>query len=29
VLLVDDDGPIAIAESREDALLKPIVGFRA
>lgn len=28
-LLVDDDGPIAIAEPREDALLKPIVGFRA
>jgi tRNA pseudouridine55 synthase len=29
VLLVDDDGPIAIAEPREGALLKPIVGFRA
>jgi hypothetical protein len=29
VLLVDGDGPIAIAEPREDAVLKPIVGFRA
>jgi tRNA pseudouridine55 synthase len=29
VLLVDDDGPVAIAEVREGALLKPIVGFRA
>jgi tRNA pseudouridine55 synthase len=29
VLLVDDDGPVAIAEPREGALLKPIVGFRA
>jgi tRNA pseudouridine55 synthase len=29
VLLVDADGPIAIAEPREGALLKPIVGFRA
>jgi tRNA pseudouridine55 synthase len=29
VLLVDDDGAVAIAEPREDALLKPIVGFRA
>jgi tRNA pseudouridine55 synthase len=29
VLLVDGDGPIAIAEPREGALLKPIVGFRA
>jgi tRNA pseudouridine55 synthase len=28
VLLVDDDGPIAIAEVRPDAL-KPVVGFRA
>jgi len=28
-LLVDDDGPIAIAEPREGAVLKPIVGFRA
>jgi tRNA pseudouridine55 synthase len=29
VLLVDDDGPIAIAEPRPGARLKPIVGFRA
>jgi tRNA pseudouridine55 synthase len=29
VLLVDEDGPIAIAEPREGARLKPIVGFRA
>ncbi len=29
VLLVDDDGPIAIAEPRPGTLLKPIVGFRA
>jgi tRNA pseudouridine55 synthase len=29
VLLVDDDGPIAIAEPRDGARLKPIVGFRA
>jgi tRNA pseudouridine55 synthase len=29
VLLVDDDGPIAIAEPRPGAELKPIVGFRA
>ncbi|MEA2383559.1 MAG: tRNA pseudouridine55 synthase [Solirubrobacteraceae bacterium] len=29
VLLVDGDGPVAIAEPREGALLKPIVGFRA
>ena len=29
VALVDDDGPIAIAEPREGGLLKPIVGFRA
>jgi tRNA pseudouridine55 synthase len=29
VLLVDEEGPIAIAEAREDAVLKPIVGFRA
>ena len=28
-LLVDDDGPIAIAEPRDGALLKPIVGFRS
>jgi tRNA pseudouridine55 synthase len=27
VLLVDDDGPIAIAEQRDGAL-KPVVGFR-
>jgi tRNA pseudouridine55 synthase len=29
VLLVDSEGPIAIAEPRDGALLKPIVGFRA
>jgi tRNA pseudouridine55 synthase len=29
VLLVDGDGPIAIAEPRPGAQLKPIVGFRA
>ena len=29
VLLVDDEGPIAIAQPRDGALLKPIVGFRA
>jgi tRNA pseudouridine55 synthase len=29
VLLVDEDGPIAIAEPRPGAQLKPIVGFRA
>ena len=29
VVLVDDDGPIAVAEPREGGLLKPIVGFRA
>jgi tRNA pseudouridine55 synthase len=28
VLLVDADGPIAIAQPRDGALLKPIVGFR-
>jgi tRNA pseudouridine55 synthase len=28
VLLVDADGPVAIAEPRDGALLKPIVGFR-
>ena len=28
VLLVDPDGPVAIAEPREGAQLKPIVGFR-
>ena len=28
VLLVDDDGPIAVAEPRADGLLKPVVGFR-
>jgi tRNA pseudouridine55 synthase len=28
VLLVDDDGPIAIAEPRDGGLLKPTVGFR-
>jgi len=29
VLLVDEDGPIAVAEPREGGLLKPTVGFRA
>jgi tRNA pseudouridine55 synthase len=29
VLLVDADGPVAIAEPRPGAHLKPIVGFRA
>jgi tRNA pseudouridine55 synthase len=29
VLLVDEDGPVAIAEPRDGAVLKPIVGFRA
>jgi tRNA pseudouridine55 synthase len=29
VLLVDADGPIAVAEPRDGGLLKPIVGFRA
>ena len=29
VLLLDADGPIAIAEPREGGVLKPIVGFRA
>ena len=29
VLLVDADGPVAIAEKREGGLLKPTVGFRA
>ena len=29
VLLLDDDGPIAIAEPRGAALLKPVVGFRS
>jgi tRNA pseudouridine55 synthase len=29
VLLVDDDGPIAVAEPRGGAELKPIVGFRS
>jgi tRNA pseudouridine55 synthase len=29
VLLVDDDGPIAVAEPREGGVLKPTVGFRA
>ena len=28
VLLVGDDGPIAVAETREDGALKPTVGFR-
>ncbi len=29
VLLLDADGPIALAEPREDGALKPVVGFRA
>jgi len=29
VLLVDDDGPVAVAEPLEDGLLKPTVGFRS
>lgn len=29
VLLHDADGPIALAEERDDGLLKPVVGFRA
>jgi tRNA pseudouridine55 synthase len=29
VLLVDGDGPIAVAEPREGGLLKPTVGFRS
>jgi hypothetical protein len=29
VLLVDDDGPLAVAEPRDGGLLKPTVGFRA
>jgi tRNA pseudouridine55 synthase len=29
VLLLDDDGPVALAERRADGLLKPVVGFRA
>lgn len=29
VLLVDGDGPIAVAEPRAGAILKPVVGFRA
>jgi tRNA pseudouridine55 synthase len=29
VVLLDEDGPIAIAEPREGGLLKPTVGFRA
>ena len=28
VLLVDADGPIAVAEPRDDGSLKPVVGFR-
>jgi tRNA pseudouridine55 synthase len=28
VLLADADGPVAIAEPREDGVLKPVVGFR-
>jgi tRNA pseudouridine55 synthase len=28
VRLTDADGPIAVAESREGGLLKPVVGFR-
>jgi tRNA pseudouridine55 synthase len=29
VLLLDEDGPVALAERRADGLLKPVVGFRA
>jgi Tfp pilus assembly protein PilE len=29
VLLVDEEGPIAVAEGREGAMLKPTVGFRS
>lgn len=29
VLLLDADGPIALADVRDDGLLKPVVGFRA
>jgi tRNA pseudouridine55 synthase len=29
ILLVDDDGPVAIAQRHEAAQLKPIVGFRS
>jgi tRNA pseudouridine55 synthase len=29
VRLVDDRGLIAIAQAREDGLLKPVVGFRS
>lgn len=29
ILLVDGDGPIALAEERGDGLLKPVVGFRS
>lgn len=29
VLLLDTGGPIALADEREDGLLKPVVGFRA
>jgi tRNA pseudouridine55 synthase len=29
VLLVDEQGPVALAEHRDDGLLKPVVGFRA
>ncbi|HEX3873558.1 MAG TPA: tRNA pseudouridine(55) synthase TruB [Solirubrobacteraceae bacterium] len=28
-LLVDGEGPVAVAETREGGLLKPVVGFRA
>jgi tRNA pseudouridine55 synthase len=28
VLLAGDDGPIAVAEPRDDGVLKPVVGFR-
>jgi hypothetical protein len=28
VVLADADGLVAIAEPREDGLLKPVVGFR-
>jgi tRNA pseudouridine55 synthase len=29
VRLLDEDGLIALAEPREDGLLKPVVGFRS
>ena len=29
LLLTDADGPVALAERRDDGMLKPVVGFRA